>query len=83
MIIVKKNGQLEKARQLEIKYQKMPSKDVRDPGYRRLNYVRYADDLSAGFYWLISRGKSNQGKTKDIFSGKSSVGTVSRKDPNY
>ncbi len=41
----RKNGQREKARQLELKYQKMPSKDVRDPGYRRLKYARYADDV--------------------------------------
>lgn len=45
----KKNGQIEKARQLEIQYQKMPSKDVRDPGYKRLSYVRYADDFLLGF----------------------------------
>ncbi len=41
----RKKGQFEKARQLEIQYQLMPSKDVRDPEYRRLNYVRYADDV--------------------------------------
>ncbi|WP_207714209.1 reverse transcriptase/maturase family protein [Scytonema sp. UIC 10036] len=41
----RKTGQIEKAHQLEIEYQRMPSKDVRDPEYRRLSYVRYADDV--------------------------------------
>lgn len=36
----RQNGQFDKARQLEIKYQKIPSKNVRDPGYRRLKYIR-------------------------------------------
>lgn len=27
----------------------LPSMDVRDPGYRRLRYVRYADDILLGF----------------------------------
>lgn len=45
----RKNGQIEKARQLEIQYQTMPSKDVRDPRYKRLSYVRYADDFLLGF----------------------------------
>jgi hypothetical protein len=27
----------------------LPSKDFRDPGYRRLRYVRYADDVLLGF----------------------------------
>ncbi len=27
----------------------VPSKDLRDPGYRRLRYIRYADDVLLGF----------------------------------
>ena len=27
----------------------LPSGDPRDPGYRRLRYVRYADDILLGF----------------------------------
>jgi hypothetical protein len=27
----------------------MPSMDVNDPGYRRLRYLRYADDILLGF----------------------------------
>lgn len=42
-------GRLEEAHELKKQYQRMPSKDVNDPGYRRLRYVRYADDFLLGF----------------------------------
>ncbi len=60
----RKNGQFEKARQLEIKYQKMPSKDVRDPEYRRLKYVRYADDFLLGFIGSFQEAKEIKEKLK-------------------
>lgn len=60
----RKNGHFEKARQLEIKYQKMPSKDVRDPEYRRLNYLRYADDFLFGFIGSFKEAKEIKEKLK-------------------
>ena len=45
----RKQGDTEKAEQLRRKAQAMPSKDVNDPDYRRLKYVRYADDFLLGF----------------------------------
>ena len=60
----RKNGHFEKARQLEIKYQKMPSKDVRDPEYRRLNYLRYADDFLLGFIGSFKEAKEIKEKLK-------------------
>ena len=39
----------------------MPSKDLRDPGYRRLRYVRYADDQLLGF----TGPKAEAERTKD------------------
>jgi hypothetical protein len=36
-------------RELRKQQRSMPSRDLRDPGYRRLKYVRYADDQLLGF----------------------------------
>jgi group II intron reverse transcriptase/maturase len=38
-----------RARQLLRELRKLPSRDPDDPGYRRLRYVRYADDFLLGF----------------------------------
>ena len=37
------------AAQLRKQMQQLPSYDPQDPGYRRLRYVRYADDFAMGF----------------------------------
>ena len=37
------------ARSLRKQLRGLPSKDPRDPGYRRLRYCRYADDTLLGF----------------------------------
>ena len=36
-------------RELRQQLRSLPSGDPRDPGYRRLRYVRYADDHLLGF----------------------------------
>jgi group II intron reverse transcriptase/maturase len=64
----RKNGQFDKARELEIKYQKMPSKDVRDPEYRRLKYVRYADDFLLGFIGSFQEAKEIKEKLKTFLA---------------
>jgi len=45
----KKTGKLDEARELEKKFQTMPSKLTKDPDYRQLRYIRYADDFLLGF----------------------------------
>jgi group II intron reverse transcriptase/maturase len=45
----RKSGNQEKARELRRKQARLPSVDCDDPGYRRLRYVRYADDTLFGF----------------------------------
>jgi hypothetical protein len=45
----RQRGQLEKARKLKQRAQSLPAMDVKDPDYRRLRYVRYADDFLFGF----------------------------------
>ena len=41
-------GDHAKARELRAQQRSLPSSDPRDPGYRRLRYVRYADDALLG-----------------------------------
>jgi hypothetical protein len=42
-------GDRAQARELRAQQRSLPSSDPRDPGYRRLRYVRYADDALLGF----------------------------------
>jgi group II intron reverse transcriptase/maturase len=46
---VKKRGQSRQARQLRRQMQRVPSLAPQDPDYRRLRYLRYADDWLLGF----------------------------------
>jgi group II intron reverse transcriptase/maturase len=45
----RKRGDRTTARALRKQQRGLPVKDPRDPGYRRLRYVRYADDILLGF----------------------------------
>jgi group II intron reverse transcriptase/maturase len=45
----RKKGNIEKAEALRNQAQTLPSVRTNDPDYRRLNYVRYADDMLLGF----------------------------------
>jgi len=46
---VRKHGDRAQARELEKQMRSLPSSDPMDPGYRRLRYLRYADDHLLGF----------------------------------
>jgi group II intron reverse transcriptase/maturase len=43
------NGALDEAKVILKQLHRMPSKDTHDPDFRRLRYVRYADDFLLGF----------------------------------
>ena len=49
MLAEQKLGNHKLAKTLRRKMQQLPSGDPSDPGYRRLRYVRYADDFVLGF----------------------------------
>jgi group II intron reverse transcriptase/maturase len=46
---LEKKGQWEGTRQMRRELQRLPSRDPDDPDYRRLHYVRYADDWLLGY----------------------------------
>jgi group II intron reverse transcriptase/maturase len=45
----RRRGDRAAARELRKRLRSLPSKDTCDPGYRRLRYIRYADDQLLGF----------------------------------
>src|SRR3989440_691509 len=45
----RKKGEHQQAHKLVRLAQQLPSKDPNDPSYRRLRYIRYADDILLGF----------------------------------
>jgi group II intron reverse transcriptase/maturase len=45
----RKQGDMETVHRLQQERRQLPSQDVYDPHYRRLHYVRYADDFMLGF----------------------------------
>lgn len=45
----RKKGNQKNAQELRRKQARVPSVDCDDPGYRRLRYLRYADDVLLGF----------------------------------
>jgi group II intron reverse transcriptase/maturase len=46
---LRRTGRRQEARAVRGQAQRLPSIDPADPGYRRLRYVRYADDVLLGF----------------------------------
>jgi len=53
----RRQGHLDKVRELEKQYQQMPAMEVQDPDYRRLRYCRYADDWLLGFAGPIAEAR--------------------------
>lgn len=47
--VARKAGDKEEVKRLVTQYRKLPSQNVNDPNYRRLQYIRYADDFILGF----------------------------------
>src|SRR5262245_20649039 len=53
----RKKGDLERTEQLRSKKIQQPSRDPQDPEYRRLRYIRYADDFLLGYAGPMSEAE--------------------------
>ena len=62
----RKCGNHQKARLLEKQKWQTPSKDTHDPGYRRLRYIRYADDFLLGFVGPKTETEAIKGTIRDF-----------------
>jgi len=62
----RKRGNTERAEELRKQAQTMPSTDVNDPTYRRLKYVRYADDFLLGFNGPRSEAEEIKQQLRDF-----------------
>jgi len=62
LVKARRDGDRAEARNLELLRRSLPSKDPADPGYRRLRYIRYADDHILGF--IGSRAEAEQVKAR-------------------
>ncbi|MBI5028996.1 MAG: maturase [Chloroflexi bacterium] len=63
---LKKTGRYDEAHELEKQYQQMPSKVVDDPNYRRLRYIRYADDFLLGFAGPMTEAREIKEKLREF-----------------
>jgi group II intron reverse transcriptase/maturase len=57
-------GKHEKAEELSKQYRQLPSRDFYDPDYRRLLYVRYADDFLLGFAGPLAEAREIKERLK-------------------
>jgi len=61
----RRRGDREKTRRLEREQRGLPSGDPRDPEYRRLRFVRYADDFLLGFTGPRSEAEEIRGRLSE------------------
>ncbi len=63
---LRKRGRVEEAEARRKQAQKLPSQDMNDPDYRRLRYVRYADDFLLGFIGPKSEAEEIKQQLKEF-----------------
>ena len=64
----KKAGKKEEARKIRKLMQSMPSLDPLDPNYRRLKYIRYADDWLIGFTGSKAEAEEIKSKVENSYT---------------
>lgn len=65
----KKNGQWQKYSQLGKMLRQIPSKDPHDSGYRRLRYIRFADDFLLGYVGNKTEAKQIKQQIAEFLEG--------------
>ena len=70
---LKRQGQLEAAKALEQLRRGVPANDPHDPAYRRLRYVRYADDFLLGFAGPNREAEEIKDKIRQFISKNSGL----------
>ena len=66
----RRNDELDEARLLELQRRQLPSVDPFDPNYRRLKYVRYADDWLIGFIGPKAEAQEIKEKIREFLQDK-------------
>jgi group II intron reverse transcriptase/maturase len=64
----KAKGDMEKHRAYALQARQLPSSDAYDPGYRRLRYVRYADDFMLGLIGTKAEAEAIKQRVKTWLS---------------
>src|SRR5882762_6161136 len=59
---LRKQGQKEAAQKIKAQMQRLPSLNTHDPNYRRLRYIRYADDFGLAFLGPKSEAEEIKGR---------------------
>lgn len=65
----KKTGQWSRYTQLGKELRCLPSKDPYDPNYRRLRYIRFADDFALGYIGTKAEAEGIKQQVSDFLSG--------------
>jgi group II intron reverse transcriptase/maturase len=67
---MRKLGQTEEVKELQKQLRKLPTKDTKSANYRRLRYIRYADDFLLGFVGTYQEAREIKQKIKEWLLNK-------------
>jgi len=63
-------GDTERVKELELQRRKLPSQDVNDPDFRRLQYIRYADDFILSYIGTRSEAEAVKSSINEFLKQK-------------
>ncbi|MCB8943984.1 MAG: hypothetical protein H6658_09535 [Ardenticatenaceae bacterium] len=70
IVKARRHGDNEKVRELTLLRRTVPSMDTRDPDFRRMGYVRYADDFLISFTGTKAEAREILAKVEDFLSSE-------------